>query len=64
MMSRYEIAEKIGRGKYSDVYKAMRVGGKEEQDRWSVLKVLKPGIAVIIQSGSQKYEGRSKSSRP
>lgn len=36
--------EKIGRGKYSDVYKAVRVGEEGQEIKLSVLKILKPSI--------------------
>ena len=41
-MDHYEIMEKIGRGKYSDVYKAIRVATTQEEEKLAVLKILKP----------------------
>ena len=38
-MDRYEVMEKIGRGKYSDVFKCIDTSN----DKLSVLKILKPG---------------------
>ena len=38
------MVQKIGRGKYSDVFKAIRLGGTRDQDTLSVLKILKPSI--------------------
>lgn len=46
-MNRYEVCEKIGRGKYSDVYRAMRDQGQGQPDKPSVLKILKPGNASL-----------------
>ena len=43
-MDNYEVVEKIGRGKYSDVYKAVRVGKGKEEEKLAVLKILKPSI--------------------
>lgn len=57
-MDKYEIVGKMGRGKYSDVYRALRVG---QDEKWSVLKILKPGTWRPTQFGWPKCEGKSKS---
>ena len=44
----YEIVQKIGRGKYSDVFKAIKLGSSREQDTLSVLKILKPSILRVM----------------
>ena len=41
-MEDYEIVEKIGRGKYSDVYKAVHTNQQDKTQALSVLKILKP----------------------
>lgn len=42
-MDRYEVMEKIGRGKYSDVFKCIDTSN----DQLSVLKILKPGYCYV-----------------
>lgn len=48
--------EKIGRGKYSDVYKCIDT----RSDKLAVVKVLKPGIIEFTQFVNLKSKGRSK----
>jgi serine/threonine protein kinase len=41
----HELMEKIGRGKYSDVFKCINT----QTNKFSVVKVLKPGMKCIKQ---------------
>lgn len=38
----YEIVRKIGRGKYSEVFKGVVVGNTEQEEQFCVIKILKP----------------------
>lgn len=60
LIPNYEIMEKIGRGKYSDVFKCINV----TNDKLSVLKILKPGAPCLTQCEKTKSRGKSRSSRP
>lgn len=51
---------KIGSGKFSDVYKAVRLGNTREEDTFAVLKVLKPGIINLIQLIERRCREKSK----
>jgi serine/threonine protein kinase len=62
-MRRYEIIEKIGRGKYSDVYKAVRIGETAKDDKLSVLKILKPSTHRLTQFVKKRYAAKSRFSR-
>lgn len=56
-MKTHEIMEKIGRGKYSDVFKCINT----ENDAFACIKVLKPGIfyplCVLFSQGFQNQKG-------
>lgn len=43
----YEIIDKIGRGKYSDVYKAIKINKEDKDSKLVVLKILKPSIQIF-----------------
>lgn len=45
-METHELMEKIGRGKYSDVFKCIDT----RTDKFAVVKVLKPGISLLMRS--------------
>lgn len=42
-MDLHEVMQKIGRGKYSDVFKCINT----QNDNFSVIKVLKPGTKYL-----------------
>ena len=43
-MEYHELIQKIGRGKYSDVYKCINT----QTGKYAVVKVLKPGTYLLI----------------
>lgn len=60
LMQNHEIMEKIGRGKYSDVFKCINT----DTGKHAVIKVLKPGNYYFnVQSEIPKLRGKLKSLR-